>query len=187
MIEAVLLQPQSVSLGVPIAGIGLIFTTIQITNMLGASNASRVTARFGEAQILFLTPVVIVASLVLLAAFQVLPALLFIVVMGFFTSLMRPMLLGRIQREVSDEVRATVISMQSLMFTICAMVAEPALGYIAEHSGLPVAYVVLAGCLTVLMGLLFWAGRKHLTATTTATEVVWSSPQPELGEANASK
>jgi hypothetical protein len=63
---------------------------------------------------------VICSSLLVLAAFQVLPVLLLIAVMGFLTAVVRPILLSRIQDELSDDIRATMLSMQSLTFTIVA-------------------------------------------------------------------
>jgi hypothetical protein len=75
------------------------------------------------------------SSLFLLAAFQVFPALLFIVVIGFVTALLRPLLMNRIQHKVSDDIRATILSMQSLLFTIVAATAQPILVLIADASG----------------------------------------------------
>ena len=51
--------------------------------------------------------------------------------------------------------------MQSLMFTVVAAISQPTLGLIADRSGLPAAYVVLAGSLSILTLFLFWKGRQH--------------------------
>lgn len=161
MIESVFLQPQALALGVPIAGIGVIVMAVQLTAMVGATFSDRVTTRFGEGRLLYTAPMVICSSLILLAALQVVPALLLIAVMGFLTAVVRPLLLSRIQDELSDETRATMLSMQSLMFTVVAAVSQPTLGSIADHWGLPAAYVALAGALSLLMVFLFWRSRQH--------------------------
>ncbi len=83
MLESVFLQPQAVALGVPIAGIGVIVMAVQLTTMAGSTWSDRVTARLGEGRVLYTAPMVICSSLILLAALQVLPALLLIAVMGF--------------------------------------------------------------------------------------------------------
>jgi predicted MFS family arabinose efflux permease len=51
---------------------------VQLTNMIGSTLSSRVTAHFGEGRILYTAPMVICSSLMVLAALQVVPALLLI-------------------------------------------------------------------------------------------------------------
>jgi MFS-type transporter involved in bile tolerance (Atg22 family) len=96
-----------------------------------------------------------------LAAFQVFPALLFVAVISFVTAVLRPIVLSRIQGEVADDIRATLLSMQSLMATLVAAIAQPSLGFIADGSGLPATYLALAGGLGVLILLLFWSSRQY--------------------------
>ena len=62
-----------------------------------------------------------------------------------------------------------MLSMQSLTFTIVAAMSQPTLGAIADHWGLPAAYVALAGALSVAMVLFFWKGRQHFPQTAMAT------------------
>src|SRR5262249_20213529 len=76
MIESVFLQPQALALGVPIAGIGVIAMAVQLTGMVGSAWSERVRAHLGEGRVLYTAPMVICSSLLLLAALQVLPALL---------------------------------------------------------------------------------------------------------------
>jgi hypothetical protein len=87
----------------------------------------------------------------LLALFQRLPVLIFIAVIGFSTSVIRPILLNTIQNKVSDSVRATIISMNSLMNTLVAAISQPTLGWLADQSGFSTAYVAIAGSLGILM------------------------------------
>ena len=166
IMETFFLQPQAVSLGVPIAGVGVVVMAMQITNMAGSTWSHRI-ARFGEGRVLYTAPVLIVSSLILLAALQILPALLFIAVISFITAVLRPLVLSRIQDEVSDDIRATILSMQSLMFTFLLAISEPILGFIADQSGLPAAYVGLAGSLSILILFLFWTSRHHFPRTHT--------------------
>jgi len=161
MIESVFVQPQALALGVPLAGIGMIVMAVQLTNMLGSTWSDWVRARFGEGRVLYTAPMVICSSLILLAALQVLPALLLIAVMGFLTAVVRPILLSRIQEELSDDIRATMLSMQSLTFTLVAAISQPTLGAIADHWGLPAAYVALAASVSLLMVFVFWKSRQH--------------------------
>lgn len=160
--ETLFLQPQAQLLGVSLAGIGFLVMAAQLTDMLGSNWSDRFKALYGEERLIIITPKIILASLIILAAFQKLPVLTFIAVIGFFTSVIRPILLNRIQNEVSDEVRATIISMNSLMNTVIAAISQPTLGFIADQSGFPVAYLAFAGGLGMLLLFLFWKGHPHL-------------------------
>jgi predicted MFS family arabinose efflux permease len=169
MMETFFVQPQAVSLGIPLAGVGMIVMAMQITNMAGSSWSDRIRGQFGERRILYSAPVLIVSSLILLAAFQRVPALLFIAVIGFVTAALRPLVLSRIQKEVPNDIRATMLSMQSLMFTILVAISEPILGSVADQSGLPTAYFGLAGGLSILILFLFWKGRRRFSQAATST------------------
>ena len=160
--ETLFLQPQALALGVPLAGIGLLVMAAQLTDMVGSNWSDRFKSLFGEGRLIYTTPLLIFASLILLAAFQKLPVLVFIAVIGFFTSVIRPILLNRIQNEVSDDVRATIISMNSLMNTVIAAISQPTLGFVADRSGFPAAYVGFAGSLGILFLFLLWKGHHYL-------------------------
>jgi MFS family permease len=161
IIEAVLLQPQALALGVPLAGLGVLVTGFQLTNMAASSLSERIKKRFGEARLLYSAPVIIITCVILLALLQTLPSLLLIAVMAFVTSVLRPIVMNRIQNEVSDDVRATVVSMQSLTFTFFAALAQPSLGFVADRSGLPTAYLTLACVQGLLIFLLLWKSRVY--------------------------
>ena len=162
IMETFFLQPQSVALGVPIAGIGLLVMATQFTNMAGSTLADRIAASLGEGRVLSIIPGIIVISLILLAAFQVLLSLLFVALISFATAVLRPLVLNRIQNQVSDTIRATILSMQSLMGTLLLTISEPILGFMADRFGLPAAYVTLAGGLSLLVLLLFWTSFRFL-------------------------
>jgi MFS family permease len=159
VLETVFLQPQAVALGVPLAGIGVVVMAVQLTNMLGATSAYRIQARVGEARFLRAAPVLIGLSLVVLAAFQSLPALASVAVIGFVTAALRPLVLNRLQQEAPDAIRATILSMQSLVFTLIVAVVEPLLGLVADQAGLPAAYLGLAAGLGILAAVLLWRSR----------------------------
>ena len=171
--ETLFVQPQALKFGVPIAGIGFIVMAVQIINIAASTWSQPIATRVGERRVIYLAPLVIVFSLVALAAFQVLPALIFIAVIGFATALLRPLIMNRIHAEVTDDVRATILSMQSLTGTALMALSEPALGYIADKAGLPAAYGVLACGIGVLVLCLFAASRgifpRHTRAVMTAS------------------
>jgi MFS family permease len=161
IVETVFLQPQALVLGIPLAGIGAVVMTIQFVNIAGSTASHRAQKRLGEAWVINVTPLLIALSLVLLGLWQLPPTLIFVAAISFFTAILRPIIMSRIQHQVSDRIRATVLSLQSLMFALFIAVIEPLLGYIADHAGLPAAYFVLAAGLTLLILWLLWKGRPH--------------------------
>ncbi len=166
LLESLFIQPQSMSLGVPIAGIGVIVMALQLVGAAGSSASGWVRERFGERRVLAVAPMMIVAGLVVLALWQVLPVLGVIALIGGITSLLRPIMMGRLQNEVPDEIRATLLSVQSMLFTAVAAVAQPSLGWVADRSGLPAAYLVLAGGLGIVTVVLTLRSRARATNTT---------------------
>ena len=174
LIESVFVQPQALALGVPLAGIGIIVMAVQFTAMAGSAWSDWITAHLGQRRILHTAPMIVCSSLLLLAALQIMPALLLIAVIGFVTAVVRPILVSRMQNELSDDVRATMLSLQSLTFTIIAAISQPTLGAIADSWGLPATYIALAGMLSIAMVFLFWKGRRR------APQAVMAAHAPQL-------
>jgi MFS family permease len=160
LMETFFLQPQMIVLGVPLVAVGVIIMAVQLANMLGSAWSGSIQKRFGADRTLSRAPLFILASLLLLALLQIFPALIFVGVISFITSVVRPLLMSRIQHDVPDNIRATVLSMQSLMFTALFTVSEPVLGFAADHFGLPIAYVGLASGIGILLLILVWKNRS---------------------------
>ncbi len=161
MLETLFVQPQALRWGVPIAGIGIVIMGLQMTNIAGASWSDWLGKRLGQRLLLYATPLLIIISLILLATLQIFPALFFIILISFLTAAQHPVVLSSIQAGVSDDARATLLSMQSLMGTGVAAIAQPTLSLIADQAGLPTMYVVPAASLGMLMLFFFWASRHH--------------------------
>jgi MFS family permease len=161
LLETFLVQPQVVLFGLPVAAIGFIIMAIQFVNIAGSNWSQQISRRLGEKQVIYLSPLAIVASLVLLALFQAPPSLLFIAVIGFVTAILQPLVMNRIQAEVSDDIRATILSMQSLFGSLLMAIGELAVGFVANQVGLPTAYIVLAIGLSTLSIVLLWNSRSQ--------------------------
>lgn len=129
--------------------------------MAGATSSYRVRESIGEKWVISCGPLLIAASLILLGYFKQTPALVFAAAISFFTAILRPIVMHRIQSEVTDNIRATALSMQSLLFAFIVAFVEPVLGYAADQSGLSAAYYILAGGLVLYTVWLIWKSRPH--------------------------
>ena len=154
IMETLFVQPQALAVGVPLAGVGAVVMATQLASIAGSTWATKFAARVGERHTLALVPALIIACLLLLSVLQVTPALVCIAGISFVTAVVGPILLNRMQEAVADDVRATMLSLQSLLFSLSLAGAQPSLGLIADRAGLPAAYRALAGALALAMALL---------------------------------
>ena len=156
----IFLQPQAITLGVPIAAIGIFVMVANVAGMLGSLVSYRIGNHFGIARLLFSVPMLLLICLVILIAMQTILSLLFIAIINLLTEIIRPLVTDIIQKTVSDQVRATVLSMQSLLFTLFLTITEPTLGFIADHFGLATAYLGLVIILSFFCAFFFWKGQS---------------------------
>ena len=61
-----------------------------------------------------------------------------------------------------DRMRATLLSIQSLLAMVFLIPTEPALGLVADRFGVHTAYLVMAGLLALFCFPLLWKGRAAL-------------------------
>ena len=162
VIRITFLQVQAVALGVPVAAVGVFVMAANGAGMLGSLVAYRAGNHFGIPRMIFSIPVLLLICLVMLVATQTILSLLLIVVLSLLTEIARPLVTNIIQQAVSSKVRATVLSMQSLLFTLFLAITEPALGFVADRFGLSAAYLGLIIILSLFSLFLFWQRRRWL-------------------------
>jgi MFS family permease len=157
------LQTQALALGVPVALIGVIVMGANGANLVGSLLAHHVAGVLGERRMVYGGPFVLLICLVLMGVSQTHVTLLLMIFLGLVSAALHPLLYSRLQCEVSDQIRATILSMQSLLFLLCLAVIEPLLGATADQAGLSSAYYLLAGLLGVVCILLY--GQRSLFAS----------------------
>ena len=161
------LQPKAISLGVPIALIGVVVMAVNGTSVAGSLLAAKVGKFFGEKRVLYGVPLTLTICLILIGSIQTVLILTVIAALSFLAVLIEPLVKNIIQNEVSNEIRATVLSLQSLLFTLFLAVTEPSLGFIADRFELSATYFTLAGIFAIFTITLFWKGRECLNSNHT--------------------
>jgi MFS family permease len=157
ILSMILIQPHAVSLGVPIAALGLIVTGIRAATVSGSFAANTIAHHLSERSLLLVAPLLIVTSLLALGLVHSIWSLLYFAVVGFVTASVRPVLVGMIQRQLPGNVRATVMSIQSLFCTVLLAGMELMVGVIGDRFGLPATYLVMAGWISVIISVLLLA------------------------------
>ena len=84
---------------------------------------------------------------------------------GFFTAAAVPTNENVINRQTPRMVRATILSVDSMLFRLLTALLEPAVGLIADGYGLPVAFTGMAIVFSVVMVtiLILWGRHNRRT------------------------
>lgn len=163
LLTFMLLQPYATDVGIPVSGLGGVVLVTRGAAIIGSMQAHRVAGWIGSRSLLALSPAIMVISHGLLWAVPSRPAIALFVVVSLVGALMRPVLSNLLNQEIPSSQRATVLSLQSLLFTAFLAVFEPAILAVAARVGIPFATglsgVILAG---IALPLLFLWYRSSL-------------------------
>lgn len=163
-IQITFMQPYALSIGLPIAALGVIALGLRASQFVGAISAARIIQWFGEWGWLRVAPVVIVAGILSLGIFNSIAGIVIFAFTGFASAVTGPLMERIILRQTPGSVRATILSVDSLFNrTLLALIA-PFIGFIADQASLPVAFVRVAvgfGIMLLVVYLL-WGRSKRL-------------------------
>jgi hypothetical protein len=123
-------------------------------------NAQRVIQRFGEWKWLWMTPFVIAAGVLALGVLNSVAGIFLFALTGFAGAVTTPLIERNILRQAPGSVRATILSVDSLLFRISLGLVGPVIGLIADRFDLPVAFIVVGLGFWLLMMSILWMWRR---------------------------
>lgn len=131
-----LYQPMLIKVGLAIVYFGLIRSAFSLAGMLSTFNIHLTEKLFGsEKMFVNATAFIVSASLLLVAAFpSIVTVVTAIVLIGGFASVRTSYLNTTMNEFIPSEQRATVLSSTSTINMLVYAVANPVVGYIADHS-----------------------------------------------------
>jgi MFS family permease len=145
LLAFVLFQPYLDARAVPIAWFGVLFLLLRLAGVTGSRLGPRVIARDARPRWLTTVPLLFGVLFVLMA---VVPAwgmaFALMLVVGFLQGCLRPVLSDLLNQRLEARVRATVLSLQSLLLTLAVAVLQPAAGLVADLTGPATAFLLLA-------------------------------------------
>lgn len=144
IISFVYIQPYALQVGLPVETLGVLVMGITLSTITGAGFAPTLANRFGEIRVLLAIPVLLLMGLIALALTTTWPGLLIIAGLTLVMAVIRPVVMTIIHREVSDAVRATIVSLGSLAFTLLLAIFSPIYGWLADTGGLSAVFAVMA-------------------------------------------
>jgi len=139
-----LYQPMLIKIGLGIVYFGLIRSSFSLAGMLSTFNIHLTERVFGsENTFVNITALIVSASLILVAIFpSVVTVVLAIVLIGGFASARTSYLNTTMNEIIPAEQRATVLSTTSTVNMLVFAVANPIVGFIADHS-LRLAFIII--------------------------------------------
>jgi MFS family permease len=158
------LQPYTLSLGLTIALLGPILVAVQLSGIAGSLSVQRVEAIFGTRTLLAAVPILLIPCMLVIGLVRLVPVLSIVALASFLFTITQPVLLAVIQGKISDDARATLLSIQSLLATVFLIFTEPALGLVADRFGVHTTYLVMAALLAAFCLPLLWSGRRMLAS-----------------------
>jgi hypothetical protein len=124
------------------------------SQILGALNAPRAIKRFGEWGWLRIAPLVIYIGVVALGAFNSILGIAVFALTGFAGAITAPLMETIILRQTPGAVRATILSVDSLLHRLMLAMIGPVIGLVADGFGLPTAFIGVGVGFGLIMFLL---------------------------------
>jgi Major Facilitator Superfamily len=159
IVGVVFLQPYARAHGVPIAAMGFLVLGLHGVRSLGAAMAHRLAAWWDETTWIRLAPGIVCLAMLGLGLVPTLWGLVFLAVVGLVTSAVMPMVEAMILRQAPAQVRATILSVDSLLSRLLWAMVEPGLGVLGDAYGLAAAFLALGigSSVSLLVVLTLWA------------------------------
>ncbi|MBT3319412.1 MAG: MFS transporter [Clostridia bacterium] len=128
--------------------IGIYLAASALAAALGALVAAWLEKRFGEKLILKVAPVIIAITIVLLyfTKFALIP----FCIMNFAEAIIFVATRDYINKTIGSEQRATILSFESLMFSLVMILLFPAFGFVSDLIGMRYTFAILGGLMLVM-------------------------------------
>jgi predicted MFS family arabinose efflux permease len=147
-------QPYLQAVALPLAWFGVAWAVLQFSVGLFAINAYRIEALLGRKTALIGLILLAAAGYILLSWFQALWAVLFLFIFYLVRGINGPVLNDYINRCVTSDIRATVLSVKSLVGRLMFVCLGPLVGWISDTYSLSTAFLV-CGLTFLSFGVLF--------------------------------
>jgi len=139
-----LYQPYLQLVGLPLTFFGIAWFLLNVPVGIGSFFAEHLEKKVGKKAFFWLLPFVLVACLLLFAGIAALPILVFGLVIQLIRGFKLPIVEFYMNAELSNEKRATVLSLDGLLMRLLFAVFSPLLGLLADGFGVQSSFLVLA-------------------------------------------
>ncbi len=151
MSSAIFYQPYLANLGISVGLFGPIFLLSRGAGIIGSLSSNRIAVRIGQRGAMVVVPIIVTLNVLGLSIVESIFGVALFALTSFAMAVSGPVTSAALHREIGSEMRATVMSVQSLVRSLVFMPAEPFLGHVADRWGLGRAFLVLAGFMAASM------------------------------------
>jgi len=142
-------------LNIPIQAFGWAWAVFHLGMSLASMNSHHLQRVLGIRRAILLLIVTLTASYVCLGNIRQVWGLVFVLIIYLVRGFYTPLILNVINQQISSSVRATVLSLNSLVFRIAFAIVAPLVGAIASHFDLFLG-LIFGGCLFSIAGCYCW-------------------------------
>jgi len=157
MVSTIFTQPFLDDFDVPVAQFGLYASALALLRIGGALVAYRLVGWLGERNLLYAVGAGLTAALLVLGTVPALAAFAMFGVLSVCAAVTMTISADYISRRTPQDMRATVLSVAQMGFSVVLLISEPLLGFVADRSSLQVAFLT-AGVLLGMLAIATLAG-----------------------------
>jgi len=148
-------QPYMKQVGLPLSLFGVVLAFFHLFSALVSKYADKLERALKEKLTLFIMPLLVVISFVLLSRFLFLWSISFILIQQMTTAIHEPVLKSYLNRRTPSEVRATMLSVQHMAGNAAFAIFAPFLGSLVDRFHLENALLIFALVIIIFSGLLW--------------------------------
>lgn len=149
-------QQYFMDLGLNKIEISLVLLMIGVFSCIGAMFSEKLTATL-QGKVKYLGTLCIVCGILGMSIGSLLISLICIGIMSFFNAVLYPLQSASLNRLIPSEQRATIISVNSMAFSLFMIVCFPLMGFVADKCGVQISFLV-----TGITGLVWLLGMRKM-------------------------
>lgn len=142
-------------LNIPIQAFGWAWAIFHLGMSLASINSHHLQRLLGIKRAIFLLIIILATSYICLGSISQVWGLVLILSIYLVRGFSAPLILNAINQQIASSVRATILSLNSLVFRVAFAIIAPLVGAIASRYDLSLGLIV-AGCLFLISGCLCW-------------------------------
>jgi MFS family permease len=136
-------QPHAVNIGISIKWIGIYLFSFRMFRLAGAAAVSSVQQKMGVWRWLWLAPAIVLIGFVALGLLETWVGLLVFGLVGFSSAVTGPITEAIVMKATPGAVRATVLSVDMLIFYLLQSGIELGMGVMGQRYGLPEMFLAI--------------------------------------------
>ncbi len=142
-------------LNIPIQAFGWTWAILHLGMSLASLNSHRLQNFLGIKKTTLILVLILAASYIFLGNINQVWGIIFIIIIYLVRGLSSPLILNAINQQISSSTRATILSLNSLMFRISFAIVAPIIGAIASRYDLFTG-LTIAGIIFLISGWFCW-------------------------------